>query len=595
MRTRQLSYLAGFALCCVAVVMVPYLFPPRGGISVSVMAGFSNRAAQAVLLAGGLLFALWTRGWGLRLPEVEGTTAGRRMWVVPAAAVLLVSAASLYLWHWASNMGPYDEGIYFLDRFSNQMAGGRVYRDFQFDYGPLLYYPSWWLAAALHIPVGHAYYLFCLLEWVAGVLLLWGVIARLRARRWDGVFAFGVLVLVWFTSITDQGAQYTPLRFVLSSVGALWVHRLWQSGARGEGRGGMLPAMAAAGCCFTGLLLYSPEQGIGFAMATVLFFAMGVRRREVAVPLAGFVVFCVAVFAMAAHQGWMGVLFTFAGGSFNLPLLLGFETLFLIALLLLSACVVVCAFRRGESSRPEMYLVALALMAVPAAFGRADPGHIFINTMPALLVVTLALLRLPRGRAAVMAGWLVYIGLAYASHTRQQVNVLMHSWPRMEKVPAATELPPAGVGLRAPIRYFSYLDGQFGPKVTTGRYYSFDLVFPGMAEEKIQELREHPRDLIVVPVAYEESCAMISPETLRRSLRDDVTNLYTPKLRPVPNVKQALCDYIHTHYMGSPFRVPREEYRVMQPRAFPQSRYTSAAVQEAAAPGMVPGMAVKLP
>ena len=287
MRTRQLSYAAGFALCCLAVVMVPYLFPPRSGISVSVMAGFSNRAAQVVLLAGGLLFALWTRGWGLRLPDAEDTPGGRRLWVVPAAASVLVGAASLYLWHWASNMGPYDEGIYFLDRFSNQLAGGQVYRDFNFDYGPLLYYPSWWLAAVLHMPVGHAYYLFCLLEWVAGVLLLWDVIGRLRSRRWDRVFTFSVLVLAWLTSITDQGAQYTPLRFVMSSACALWVHRLWQRGARKKTRAALLPAMAAAGLCFIGLLLYSPEQGIGFLAATVLFFAAGVRRREVAVPLAG--------------------------------------------------------------------------------------------------------------------------------------------------------------------------------------------------------------------------------------------------------------------------------------------------------------------
>ncbi|GAA3747484.1 hypothetical protein [Terriglobus aquaticus] len=569
---------AVFLLCVGAVLGVPYLFPPHSGISVSTMAGFSNRAAEVLLLVLGLGFALWTRGWGLRLQEATGEVRGRSWWIVPAVAVCLAIAASLYLWYWASNMGPYDEAIYFLDRFSNQIAGGRVYRDFLFDYGPLMYWPSWWLAKLLRIPVGHAYYLFCLLEWAAGVLLLWRVISALRARAVDRAIVFTALTLAWFASITDQGAQYTPLRFVLASACALWVHRLWELRAEPvKTARSMVPAMVAAAGSFAGLLLYSPEQGIGFAVATVLFFMVSVRRSYVALPLVAFLVWCGAVFAVAARMGWMGVLFTFAGGSFNLPLLPGYETVFLVAMLVAAACVVVCAFYEGESTRPELYLIALALAAVPAAFGRADPGHIFINSLPALLVVTLALLRLPRRRMPVVVAWGVYVCLAALSHTRQQVNVLMHSAPRLEKMPSAAELPPAGVGLRAPIRYFSYLDGQFGPKVITGRYYSFDLAFPGLAEEKIAELQQHPRDLIVVPVEYRSACEGLSPETLQRSLRGDVSNLFVPRVRPVPNVKQPLCDYISSHYVGSPYRVPREEYRVMQPRAFRVSPLTGSA------------------
>ena len=572
--------LAGFIACVFAVVLVPYLFPPHSGISVSTMAGFSNRAAQVVLLGAGLLFGIATRGWGLRLAEQDTPTANPWRWAVPAAAVAIVSAASLYLWHWASTMGPYDEAIYFLDRFSNQLAGGHVLRDFNFDYGPLLYYPSWWLAAALRIPVGHAYYLFCGLEWVAGVLLLWHVIGQLRARAFDRVFTFGVLTLAWFTSITDQGAQYTPLRFVLASVCTLWVHGLWRKHSRPGRPQTLLPAMAAAAFSFVALLLYSPEQGIGFALATLLFFAVGVRTRDLALPLLGFAAVCAAVFAVVARLGWLGVLFTFAGGSYNLPVLAGLGTMFLIAMLVAAAAVVVGTFLHGDTSRPELYLIALALVAVPAAFGRADAGHIFINTMPALLVLTLALLQLPESRAAVIAGWMVYIGIAGASHMRQQVNVLMHSWPRLEKMPDTAQLPPPGARLRAPIRYFSYLDGQFGPTVTTGRDYSFDLVFPGLAEEKIRELQLHPRDLLVVPVDYQQACQMLPPEVRRQSMRDDVTDLFVPRLRAVPNVKQPLCDYIHTHYVGSPYRVPREEYRVLQPRAFPLSPQTGTAGAE---------------
>lgn len=577
MRKRQTGYAATFLICLIAVFAVPYLFAPHGGISVSVMAGFSNRAAQITLLGGGLLFALWTRGWGMQLPQQNTRSTGSARWLLPCLAVALVTAASLYLWYWASNMGPYDEAIYFLDRFSNQTAGGHVYRDFTFDYGPLLYYPSWWIAEALHIPVGHAYYLFCMLQWVTGEMLLWHVLSSLPSRPFHRAFTFAAFTLLWFTSITDQGAQYTPLRFVLTSVCALWVHGLWLRRTRASNAFAMLPAMAAAALCFVGLLLYSPEQGIGFAAATVLFFAAGVRRRAIAVPLAGFTVVCAVVFAAAKHVGWMGVLFTFAGGSFNLPVLAGFQSLFLVSMLLATACAIVFAFRHEESSRPEIYLVALAVVSVPAAFGRADPGHIFINTMPALLVITLALLQRSGLRLAVMGGWILCIGLAYLSHMRQQVNVLMHSWPRLEEMPPAGELPPIGVGLRAPFRYFPYLDGQFGPKVITGRYYSFDLAFPGMAEDKIDELRQHPRDLIVVPVNYPDSCQVLSAETLQRSLHDDVSNLYIPKLKAVKNVKLPLCAYIHTHYIGSPYRVPREEYRVMQPRAFPQSPLTGLA------------------
>lgn len=569
MSAAQLRQLSVFLACVAAVFFVPYLFPPHAGISTSVMAGFSNRAAQVVLLGGSLVFALWTRGWGLRLAQTNAPTRQVWQWAVPAATAMLVGVTCLYLWHWASNMGPYDEAIYFLDRFSNQLAGGRVYRDFDFDYGPLLYYPAWWIASLLRIPVGHAYYLFWMGEWIVGVVLLWQVIGALRARPLDRVVTFAAVALTWYTSITDQGAQYTPFRFIVTSVCALWVYGLWRGRAAIAGSARFLPAMLAAACCFTLLLLFSPEQGIGFALATALFFAIGVRERSVALPLAGFLLFCIAVFAIAARLGFLQSLFTFAGGAFNLPLLPGPHTLFLIPMLLVAGCLVIASLRNGESHRPELYLIALALVAVPAGFGRADGGHIFINSMPALIVVTLALLQVPSSAGVVLAGWVLYLFGAYSGHLRPALNVLMHSWPRVEMQVAAAQTPPPGAVLRAPIRYFSYLDGQFGPKVITGRYYGYDLVYPGLAEQKIAELEAHPRDLVVVPADYRRTCEMDSVEEARTQLRDAFQSFYTPNLHAVPNVKAPLCDFLQMHYMRSPYRVPREEYRVLQPRAFP--------------------------
>lgn len=571
----------GFVACAAAVFLLPYLFPPSSGISISTMAGFSNRVAQIALLLGGLLFALWTGGWGLRLAERESPTLSPLRWCVPAAATLVVVLLCAAIWSWASNMGPWDEGIYFMDRFSNQLAGGRVYHDFTFDYGPLLYFPAWWLAALIHRPVGHGYYLFWTIEWVAGTLLMWVVVSALRARTIDRVLAFTIFTLVWLTSVIDQGAQYTPLRFIITSACALGVYRLWRRPVRLA----RLTAMSAAGLCYAALLLYSPEQGIGFAVATVLFFVICVRR-DTLLPVAAFSVFCVVVFVIAAKLHLLESIFTFAGGSYNLPVLPGPQNLILVAMLLAITCMVIQSFRSGEESRPELYLIALALVAVPAAFGRADPGHIFINSMPALLVLTLALLQRRVLRGVVACAWCVYIVAAFLTHTRHGLNVLMHSWPRVEKMPTAAELPPAGTTLRAPIRYFSYLDGQFGPKVITGQYYGYDLVFPGLAERRIEELAAHPRDLLVVPVDYPEACNIYSPTVERNTMSSKWVSFYAPHLKPVPNVKQPLCDYIHTHYIGSPYRVPREEYRVLQPRAFRLSPLTGTAFEDLP-PGVV--------
>ncbi len=463
-----------------------------------------------------------------------------------------------------------------MDRFSNQLAGGVVYRDFTFDYGPLLYFPSWWIAAALHIPVGHAYYIFWSLEWIAGTLLLWHVVTSLQGRTSDRLITFSAVFVAWLTSITDQGAQYTPLRFIVASALALWVHRLWRARSNDETWRAYGPSMLLAALSYALLLVYSPEQGLEFCIATVLFFAIGVRKRAVLAPLLAFVGFSLVVFALDKRLGLLQSLFTFAGGAYNLPVLPGPREIFLVCMLLGVACLAVHAFLNKQSSRPEIYLIALALAAIPAGFGRADPGHIFINAMPALITMTLAAMQTRWVRLPVVAGWGIYIAGAWFGHMRPAVNVLMHSFPRMEKMPSAADLPPAGVTLRAPIRYFSYVDGQFGPKVTTGRFYGFDLGYPGLAQLKIEELEQHPRDLLVVPYNYYESCRTDQVDSVRQNLKDTFHTPFVPHLKGVPNVKLALCDYIHTHYVGSPFRVPREEYRVMQPLAFPQSPSTGS-------------------
>ncbi len=147
-----------------------------------------------------------------------------------------------------------------------------------FDYGPLMFLPAVWLRSCLHLTSGDAFYLWWVLNWVGGTALLWWTVQQLpappRHRTW--IFSIGMALLLTccrpVASTTHRSAIPLPAPQpwrCTALCGALF-----------------RSALALALLCEAVVMAYSPEQGISFALATVLFFAV-CRPRQASHPSHG--------------------------------------------------------------------------------------------------------------------------------------------------------------------------------------------------------------------------------------------------------------------------------------------------------------------
>ena len=264
------SILAVLFLGLSAIYLVPFHVPVHDGLSDSYLFGFSNRTATVLLLAFILGFALWTRGLGLRLPD-PAVSSRDRFWRTGVVAIVCSIFGCALFWLVAQMIDPLLESGYFLDRYAMYSMGARLFRDFEFDYGPLMFYPPVWIARLCHISLGNGYFLGWIIQWALGTWALWKVVEIAARGTSHGRAIFLLLWAFFLTGLPDSGTNYTPLRFCATLVFALGVHRLYARGAS------IFALFGLATIGATAMLLYSPEQGIAFTIGTIFFFVVCVR------------------------------------------------------------------------------------------------------------------------------------------------------------------------------------------------------------------------------------------------------------------------------------------------------------------------------
>jgi hypothetical protein len=584
------SILVVLALGLSAIYLVPFHVPVHDGLSESFLFGFSNRSAIALLLAFILGFALWTRGLGLRLPFPSSGEANsfRRMGRI---GVVCSVAGALFLWMCAGPIAPLGEAQYFLDRYAMYGMGGRLYRDFEFDYGPLMFYLPVWIAHLCHISLGNGYYIAWVLQWALGSWILWKVIevAARGTRHWRTIF-----LLLWtffLTGLPDSGTNYTPLRFCATLVLALGVHRLYTRGAS------IFDIFGLATIGATAMLVFSPEQGIAFTLGTVLFFLICVRpaRRDLLVGLGAFVLVMSMVFCLALRLEVLDNLANVGAGALNFPLLFSFQTLVLLLLLIVAGCVVITGFRTHDSDHPLLYLICLSLISLPAAFSRADVGHIIINTLGALIAVLVVLSQYPAIWRWTWPAFAIVILLAAYSHytyfrnpIRQNVRTaafnsqvrspfvektytalfqLTHKNARAQiegfRASQAAEIAPNAPRLPSHAHLLAPFGVQRrispppdGIQIVTGRYpWLFPMTSTTPVQEKIAEVEVNPD----WPLLLRSRDLQICEEDaygLRNGLQHILLAPYMPRPRQTVHAGRPLCDYINAHYVPSSYASP---------------------------------------
>ena len=467
---RRLGTACTVAAIFAGVFALPFAVPTHN-VSPSGLSGYSNHAALIALILGVLIFAFAKRAQAIFLVPAESEE--KLSAVVVAIFVVAAVAGCAMVWATAARTQPAMEACYFLDRLHELQLGGRPFLDFTFDYGPLLLYPSAWMSRASGISLAGAYYLAWTTQWVLGLAALAFVTNSLRGSRQAKTWAFALCTTLWLTSVVDSGAQYTPLRFIGGSVAAVVALRLYTTGRRFA-----WPVWCIVG--FVALFLYSTEQGLAFLLATVAFFLVCSSGPRPWLGLVTFAAACAFVVVLGNRYHLLDSIRIFGGGAYDLPLLLTPTTAAWLFCMLIAAMLGVHAWVAQRRSLLELYLLFIAAAGLPAAVGRADSGHLFINTLPAVLIVTVCLFEVAGTRRALATtAWTLVIYSAFALHfwSFRRVLFTRHALDRTaageREASHLRKMLPEGETVFAPFGFISdYRLDNLNP-VTTGRYFGY--------------------------------------------------------------------------------------------------------------------------
>jgi hypothetical protein len=424
--------------------------------------------------------------------------------------------------------------------------------------------------------------------------MLWKIIEVAARGTRHGRSIFLLLWVLFMPGLLDSGVNYTPLRFCAILAVAMGVHFLYTRGAS---------AFAIFGLAYFGaaiMLFYSPEQGIALTAGTVIFFGFCVRpaRRNLLGGLACFVGSMTATWLIALRFGMVGNLANAAGGVLNFPLLFSFQTLLLLLLLVVAGCAFVESLRTHSSHSPLVYLICVSLASAPAAFARADDGHIILNTLGALIAALVILSQYPAIWRWTWPSFVLLIVLStYGKYTlwkavddgtiMMQVHEsvfgqspspeLAHVYTsvyrlthrngraRLEQLRAAlasdpnTNAPqlPAESHVFAPFGVLRRITAPpRGIQIVTGRYDGFlPMTQPSAIAEKIAEIEAHPSWPLLLPSSAPPLCAL-DYNSERSTLRKFLVAPYIPHPRHTVNDGKAFCDYIGAHYTVSSYVSP---------------------------------------
>ncbi len=427
-------------LLTLGTFVMPYLFPVTVSFSQSWATGFNNRVSLACFLLGGLLV-----GFAWRAPAASRKSTNDRLpnwsfWAATLGVLLLCLA-------WGERGG--NEALYFVDRQMHLSHGEKMYRDFEFIYGPLLLYPGLWLQKLLHLQTPHAYVLNWRFQFVLGTALFWYAIARIDLPvrfRW---LVFALLFLFQVSAIVNGGVNYTPLRNCLALTLAVATERVWSKHRNAAYTAASMIVSMAIG------FAVSAEQGIGLTLGLCAYALLLSWRVRHAFPrwIAGLVVCAGALLLLIVLR--LGILNTtrmFAAGGYSFPLLPS-----PVNLLILGTYVCGLAwFARALRQRSvEGVAVPLALCGIPmlsAAFGRCDPGHLMSAT-PLFVLGVCGLTARPRlfavwviGMASILAGAGVH-----RLHTRAQLRALQTLPSRAPEPLSISATIPSGPSYYAPL------------------------------------------------------------------------------------------------------------------------------------------------
>ena len=304
------------------------------------------------------------------------------------------------------------------------IASGLVpYRDFMFNYGPATLYLPYWLSNITggSLSFEQAYPVILALFTVAGFISFFVIIRSLEiAASWRPVVLF-LCVIVW--AGLSMGLQYAPLRFVVVPAALIlldaWVRRSKGDSAAATIGTGLAAAIAASAC-----LAISPEMGIGGTVGVVAYSLILMLRRSL---VAAFACGCGAAVAFGGMlllmPDYLLSVFAFASGGSNFPIYPNLHNLCLVVICLVTLPALIASALRNPSEKRDSLAASLGVaggMLLPAALGRCNQGHVFVNSLIPVLMMfpAAASFGKPALRTSTIlyALYVVFLQVSYWSH-----------------------------------------------------------------------------------------------------------------------------------------------------------------------------------
>ncbi len=381
---------AVFGAVVLMACALPYLVAIGGlpdNASLAVAAGFDHRTAVLGIAAALGLAGLWA-AWQMPPPAADPGAIGTRLGVEAAFAMLaaaVVVVALLLLWNGDDT---YNEIYYFSDRMALMDQGKIPYRDFLFNYGPVLIWTPWaihrllpdtWLLAYLITDAG-----FLLLA----LLLIRGLVLALPVPVPARGVMFVALALFWLPLTYASGLHYSGIRFVVPVVLAFAARRLHGAGPARLGLQPLASVLVAAAISFeTGIVMAV------FLAGVLLFLALAERRWPPVLALAGLVTMLAGLVAILPPWFTAPLTANFSGREF--PLVPNVFLLFFLFSQTIAALVglppLLRAARDGRLALPAAelgvcFIAVIGILLIPGAVGRADFVHMFAFGFGAVVV-----------------------------------------------------------------------------------------------------------------------------------------------------------------------------------------------------------------
>ena len=582
-----------------AFFFVPYLVGSPSPISESGMYGYSNRAALLILGIVLLASVVWQRGFGLTFPErsperCPAQAAGLSrslLWVT----ALLSAGLATFVWLMARPGIAFQEAPYFLDRYAMYGLGQRLYRDIDYSYGPLMFYLPITLARITRLSMEDSFFVMWILQWFVGVAALWKVIDI--AMRGTGLpQGRTIYLLLWVAVVMDvfaAGPNYCPLRYASGPLLAMYSWRLFAT------RKTAIPSSLCAALGSVALLLYSPEQGLALAFASIVFFVLNVRRRRgFLLAAAMFVAILSAGLIWAGRLGELAMMRAVSSGALNIPIFLSAQNLAFLFVLFVTASASWNAVRMHRTDDPMLYIALVSLACVPAAFGQANPGHMFYNLLGAIIVALIVLAndapasRIPSWRLTKIGFVLVFILATGAEHVfmdhaaitiparhwivasgnrdsmfrriyialmgsavgkaemqarlaqldADAISAAKHQPDLFSLAPGTMVIAPFGIDRPAHLEVAAL-------RIFTGRYpWLLPMLNANVTSDKIAELKAHPDLPLLIPDVSDGSECRYDPQQLRQHTWQNFLPLYIPAIRHPMTSAEPLCTHINANY-----------------------------------------------